>query len=300
VVRADGAEPGDAFEEAADDLYGRPAEDFVAARTERARTARDAGDRDTAARIARLAKPTAAAWLANQLVRQHHEDVQRLVDLGAAMRAATASLDRDELRRLTGEQRTLTAALNRQAQDDAATAGVRTNETTVRALDDILHAALAEPSAADQLLSGRLTGTLRSSGFPAGSDDEMVWSAGPAAPKSDGGATTVARTGPERPTARATRADRDAERERTRAALQAAAADADATRESARAGLDRADDELRRARRRADELRERLDRAIDDIGTAERARRAAREQADQADRAARAARRRLDEANAGR
>ena len=188
-------DPADAVDEVADDLYALPADEFVAARNERAKAARAAGARELAAAIGKLAKPNAAAWLANQLARSYADDVRALVDLGASMRDATAALDRDELRRLSTEQRQLMASLVRQARQVAEAAGIRPNEATIRGLEDILHAALAEPDAAEALTAGRLTGTLRSSGFPSGdmAGDMAMWSASAAG---SGGATRRRRPWP--------------------------------------------------------------------------------------------------------
>ena len=65
----------------AGELYGLPPEEFVRARTGREKQARAAGDRDLAAQIHALAKPTAVAWLANQLVREHGDEIAPLLDI---------------------------------------------------------------------------------------------------------------------------------------------------------------------------------------------------------------------------
>src|SRR5215467_12550100 len=106
-----------AVAEVAGELYGVPTDEFTAARNARAKQARDDGDRQLAAAIAKLPKPTAAAWLANQLVRNAADELSALLSLGQAMREATAALDRDELRRLTRDQRAAMAALVQRARD---------------------------------------------------------------------------------------------------------------------------------------------------------------------------------------
>lgn len=307
-------EPADAVDEVANDLYGLPADEFVAARNDRAKAARAAGAREVATAIGKLAKPNASAWLANQLARSHAGDVRALVDLGASMRDATASLDRDELRRLSTEQRQLMASLVRQARQVAESAGIRPNEATIRRLEEILHAALAEPDAAEALTAGRLTGTLRSSGFPSGdmADDMAMWSAseaGTPAPSSttavSGGRTTApsdAKAGSSGRTARRRRSDEAdtgrADEQRAVSAeiraLSEAAAAADEDRDAARTDLERADRAVRDARANADRVRRQLDEAVDALTVAEQERRAARTRVDQTDRAARLAARRLD------
>jgi hypothetical protein len=271
----------------ADELYALPADEFVAARNDRVKAARAAGARDVAAAIARLAKPSAAAWLANQLARAHPDDVRALVELGAAMREATEALDRDELRRLSTQQRQRMASLVGQAREVAEVAGVRPNDASVRGLEDILHAALAEPDAADELTAGRLTGTLRSSGFPSG--DLAMWS------PSESTAAPPSRPSKATPAKRATtRDDTDAAQDERRRALTEAAAAAEADRDAAHADLERADQAVRDARAEADRVRRQLDEAVDALTAAEQERRGARTRAEQADRAARLATRRLD------
>jgi hypothetical protein len=309
VARASGAngDPADddagAVDDVADDLYALPADDFVAARNDRAKAARAAGAREVAAAIAKLAKPNAAAWLANQLARAHADDVRALVELGMSMRDATASLDRDELRRLSTQQRQLMASLVRDARTVAQAAGVRPNEATIRGLEEILHAALAEPDAAEGLTAGRLTGTLRSSGFPSG--DMAMWSppessrrpstrssASAGAPPNDGSPRSAGRRRSEDGADARDRRQRALSDERR--ALDEAAAAADEDRDAARADLERADRAVRDARANADRVRRQLDEAVDALTAAEQDRRAARTRAEQADRAARLAARRLD------
>ena len=57
------------LESTAAELYGLAPGDFVAARTAAEKQARAEGDRELAGKIRALGKPTAAAWVANQLVR---------------------------------------------------------------------------------------------------------------------------------------------------------------------------------------------------------------------------------------
>jgi hypothetical protein len=281
-------------DEVADELYGLPADEFVATRNARAKAARDAGARDTASAITKFAKPNTAAWLANQLVRQHEDGIRSLVELGESMRVATASLDRDELRRLSTRQRQLVSDLVRQARDIATAGGLRLNDAAMRGLEDILHAALAEPDAADELSAGRLVGTLHSSGFPSG--DMATWSpdASPGRSSTEASKATASRRS-DAAGGLAADAKRD-DGQRALAAAAAAAAAAESDRDAARVDLDRADRAVRDARAHADKVRHQLDEAVDELTAAEQARRSARTKADQADRAARLATRRLDAA----
>jgi hypothetical protein len=156
------------IDEVGDELYGLPLEEFTAARTRYEKEAKAAGDREGAARIHSLAKPSVTAWLANQLVRSHRDELGPLLELGGALRDATHNLDGDQLRSLSRQQHQLVYALVQQARQLAHAAGRSVSEDAVRGLDDTLRAALADEQAARLLLAGRLTDALHSSEFDAG------------------------------------------------------------------------------------------------------------------------------------
>ncbi|HEU5110811.1 MAG TPA: hypothetical protein VFT95_19905, partial [Micromonosporaceae bacterium] len=149
----------------ADELYGLWPGEFTAARTAREKEARAAGDKELAAQVKALGKPTTVGWLANRLVRDHADELQPLLDLGDALREATAVLQGDELRSLSQQQHQLVAALVRQARRDAAAAGHRVGEDAARGLEETLRAALADADLSEQLAAGRLTGGLQHAGF---------------------------------------------------------------------------------------------------------------------------------------
>jgi len=72
------------FEEALDELYGVPLEDFVA---ERKRLAKAVGGGE-GRELAKLRKPSVAAWTLNQIARRERRDVDLLLDAGHRMRQA--------------------------------------------------------------------------------------------------------------------------------------------------------------------------------------------------------------------
>jgi hypothetical protein len=157
----------------ADELYALPPGQFTAARDARARVAKAAGDREIAARIATLRKPTVLAWLVNLLVRELPDEIGGFLDLGAALRDATATLSGPELRQLSGQRHRLVQALVRQARDLARQAGYRITEDVARGLEETLAAALTDPAVAEQFRAGRLTSGLTATGFPAHSADTV-------------------------------------------------------------------------------------------------------------------------------
>jgi hypothetical protein len=83
---------GAELESIADELYGLPPAKFTAARDSHAAAARRSGDRELAAAIKGLKRPTSSAWLVNLLVRRQRQQVEELLDLGTAMRQAQEHL----------------------------------------------------------------------------------------------------------------------------------------------------------------------------------------------------------------
>lgn len=149
----------------ADELYSLPPEQFVAARDDRVKEARDDGDREAARAIAAFRRPTVVAWLANLLARHHPEDVEPFLELGEALRDATETLSGPELRELSKQRQQLVHALVRKARALADDAGHRVGEDAARGLEETLHAALVDPEAGARLVEGRLTGALSHTGF---------------------------------------------------------------------------------------------------------------------------------------
>ncbi len=72
----------------ASDLYGLPLERFVPERTGLAKRLRGEGHRDEAARVAKLAKPSVAAWAVNHLVRSQGKALADLFDAGESLQHA--------------------------------------------------------------------------------------------------------------------------------------------------------------------------------------------------------------------
>jgi hypothetical protein len=147
------------------ELYGLAPGDFVAARTAAEKQARADGDRELAGQIRALGKPTAAAWVANQLVRRHTDEITALRELGAGLREATASLEGEQLRQLSQQQNQVIAALVAQGRSLAKSAGQPMSDATERGLEATLRAALADENLADQLAAGQLSTPLEHVGF---------------------------------------------------------------------------------------------------------------------------------------
>jgi hypothetical protein len=295
---------------AAGELYGLPLAEFTAARAERAKQARADGDRAAAAAIGRLAKPSVVAWLANQLARQYPGELAPLLELGDALRRATAALDAAQLRQLSRQQQQVVSALMGRVRELAAAAGQAVSDSTARGVEDTLHAALADESAARELTGGQLAAGLSRTGFP-GIDSAA--GPAPAGPRAAAGQRRQP-AGPARPGQRGAKAEpgrpaqaaaeaRRQQLERARRAeadAQGYAGEAGRDQDRARSALTAAQHAVRSAEETISRLQDELDTALDARNNAGRAERQAAKEADRADRTARQAGRRLAEATARR
>jgi hypothetical protein len=232
-----------------DRLFGLGPEAFVVARTEAARRLKKAGDPGAAARVTALRRPPLSAWAVNQLARARGPEVEGLLEAGerlrAAHRAALAGEGAAELRAATRAEREAVAGLVAAAAEVLESTGHPATEATRDRVAATLHAAVADPDAAELVRRGRLTHDLDPTGF--GTPDagtEGFEEAQPAGPE-DRGEAAAERAGE----VRGTRARAGAGGAGARAA-EAAAAAARARRLAAVAARDEA---RRRARLAADQ-----------------------------------------------
>lgn len=149
----------------AEQLYRLPLEEFTATRDAHAKELRTLGERDLARQVAALRRPTTAAWAVNQLVRARRDEVEQLLELGAALREAQGAFAGEELRQLNRQQHRVIAAIRQQARAVAAQAGQPLTETVGRQVEATLRAGMADPAAADAIRSGLLVRDLESTGF---------------------------------------------------------------------------------------------------------------------------------------
>jgi uncharacterized membrane protein YgcG len=149
----------------ADELYALTPAEFTAARDERARQVRAAGQRDQAAAIKKLARPTASAWLVNQLGRAAPDRMDRLYELGAELQEAQRTLAGDRLRQLSVQRRQVISDLLPAASDLAGQAGQPASAAVLGEVRATLEAALADADARAAVRSGRLTKSLAYAGL---------------------------------------------------------------------------------------------------------------------------------------
>ncbi len=152
-----------------DQLYAGPADGFIAARDELAKELRSAKDKDGAATVKALRKPTAAAWAVNQLAHTARRDIARLLDVGEALREAHEALADGKgdagIRTASTKRRKLVGALTEKAVALLGAGG----EAQREAISNTFDAAVADPDAGITVQEGRLVKELAApSGLGAG------------------------------------------------------------------------------------------------------------------------------------
>ncbi|MFC8047610.1 hypothetical protein [Nocardia sp. NPDC057353] len=157
------------------ELYGLAPGEFVAARAERVAAAKAAGERELAAAIGALRRPTVAAWAVNLLARSASDEVEALLALGDALRTAQRELSGVQLRTLTAQRGQVVNALARRAAELAAERERPVGEAVLREVGNTLTAALADPEVAEKVRLGTLASATSYAGFgPAGPELAVV------------------------------------------------------------------------------------------------------------------------------
>ena len=156
-------------DERIDALFAGPAEDFVAARDALVKELKAAGDKDAAAEVKALRRPTVAAWAVNQVARTSKKDVAELLRVGDRLRDVHEALLEGKgdagVREVTAERRRLVSQLTKQAVAVLGAGGHAQAEAITHTFD----AAVADPEAGLAVRSGRLSKELEApSGFGGG------------------------------------------------------------------------------------------------------------------------------------
>jgi hypothetical protein len=274
-----------AYDDALVELMAAPLAEFTARRQALSRQIKEAGDRDLAARVQAIKKPSATIWTANQVARYDPEAVELLMVTAAEMERqqqavlAGARVDPAEMRSASAA---FQQALDRVVQRAGRMPQAKISETARRELRDLLAAAAAGPEEGRVALRGaHLTQQPPPMGFggagfgspghptaplsssvPAGSRSGRSLPAPPSSSVPSGspiGAPSLpSRTRTEQRVAEKRAADLVAARDKARKADDAAKqAEGYAARLEAEAG--RAEEDAHRLRREADAARRRAD-----------------------------------------
>jgi hypothetical protein len=143
-----------------DRLYGLELDEFTPARDAAAKELRKEKRRDEAAVVAKLRKPSAAAWLVNRLARERREDVDALLEAGEALRDAQERAVAGEgaggdLREAADAERRAVDELVRAARE-LEPGGRKPSQAALERVRATLHAAAADPTVREGVRAGRL------------------------------------------------------------------------------------------------------------------------------------------------
>lgn len=287
----------------AQELYGVPLPDFVPTRNGRVKQARAAGDRELAAEIQALAKPTTAAWLVNQLSREHADDLTPLLDLGRELRDASAKLDGQTMRRLGRERTELVTQLVDHTRQLGSDRGSRVSDDVAEEVRRTLDASFSDSEIADEVSAGQLIRAVEYAGFGDlagfGGPTGIVGERRTAQRKTAAGKTTAGKTAAgktaagkteqaDRPTKRAGKsAEKTAKRAeppsrpadlgaRRRQKAERELADAQQRLEAARAARDEAQQEIETTAAEVERTEGEVERLRAELSTAEREAKSAR------------------------
>lgn len=226
------------------DLYTLPLSGFTAARDQLAQQLRAAGKGDEADSVARLRKPSVAAWALNLAARHHLAEVEGLVESHRRLRQAGSNEAMQEaslmrIRAVTGLTEAAMGELRKQGHTASGQTRDRINRT--------LLAIATDPQGEADLISGTLTRELEPSG--AGWSDIAL----PPAPEPDPGVEALRAAGEAR--ARADKLEAEAgEAERRVESTQRALTEARRHAKQARTSAAQAAKEADRAEKTARDL----------------------------------------------
>jgi hypothetical protein len=144
------------------ELYGLPLEEFTARRNEIARDLRKAGDKERAAEVAKLKRPTVAAWTVNQLARTSRKDLDLLLDAGHRLRTSQVeALESGDQSAFEKARRDHEAAIRKLVRDASG------SEQTLASVERTLRYASIDDEHRPALASGTLTTEVEAPGFGA-------------------------------------------------------------------------------------------------------------------------------------
>jgi hypothetical protein len=236
------------------ELYAGPRESFVASRTARAKSRRADGERDLAADVARLAKPTLLAWAIDQAVAANGADVEQLMETIASMQAPDSA---KQLRALAAQHELIVERLGREAYRAIGGTGERTSDAAAAIRT------VAISAAAQDFVDGMLA-TIPAAGDDLSLDAALAAGAALAPKRGSNRSAGAAHEDADASDARASAASRHELLERRRrirgelAAARAEQRDADRARRDAERALVRAEHTATEAREHVVELEAQL------------------------------------------
>ncbi len=149
-----------------DRLYALPASELVAERNALSKRLRLAGDRDTAARVKKLARPSVTAWAVNQLAFRAAAELEGLRSAGEKVRAAHLAGPKEQ-QAAASARRDAIAALRVIAEVALQEVGVAPNRGHRKRISQTLEVLSSQGAEAGAPRAGRLSTDLEPAGFDA-------------------------------------------------------------------------------------------------------------------------------------
>ncbi|HET8673331.1 MAG TPA: hypothetical protein VFL87_06835 [Thermoleophilaceae bacterium] len=268
--------PAEVPEEGVDSLYGLPLDEFTASRDRLAKELRSDGQKPAADWVKGLRRPTAAAWIVNQLARTQRKDAKRLLDSADALRAAqdrvfAGEATPHELAQATEEAAAASRELLAKAPGLLDRQGRSPRDPTLDKVAETLRAIALDDEARAGFAAGRLTREHQASGFGLVASEREETGArtrkAPAKSKPKAKPAPKAKSAPSAKQVERARAALEKARSRHEAQAQRMAEAARALRmaerdaQTAQRRAERAATELEQARAKHDETQARLDEA---------------------------------------
>ncbi len=231
-------------------LYGLPLDRFVAERAALAKRLRSEGERDRAEEVAKLRKPSVAAWAVNQLVRTQRSAAGALFEAGDQLQRSQSELlagrgDPGALRTAADRERAAVDHLTATARGLLTSEGQELSAAVLERVRETLHAAALDQDARGQVKDGCLEHELRHVGMGPGGT-----------PKRSSKDVAQRKKGRPKQAERPERSERPKQAERAERLKAMRKAAQDARRLAERAARD-----LDAAKRRRDQAAQNLDRA---------------------------------------
>ncbi len=175
-------------------LYGLPLDEFVPARNALARDLRKDGDKERAAEVAKLKRPSVAAWAVNQLARRNRKELDILLDTGHRLRTGQVeALEKGDAAKFEAARRDHERSVRDlvgAARDLLASERGASSDQMLSSIERTLRYASIDEAQRPVLASGRLVEEVEATGFDAFAG--MALSSPPARPAKQGAHTKAA------------------------------------------------------------------------------------------------------------
>ena len=155
----------------AEDLYALPLDEFTAARNKLAKELAKEGDKEEANRVKALPKPSAPAWLVNQLVRREKKAAKDLLRAGERLRDAQEKAlgggGRSPMEKAIAAEREAVQTLVDAAQKISDEDGAKVSGANLDRVRQTLHAVSLDDEVREAFESGELVSDHEATGIDA-------------------------------------------------------------------------------------------------------------------------------------